>query len=99
MGFSRPMPDRIELNLAESYEFRDEGRTALFRIRKGVKWSDGVPFTVDDILFWYYDMTFDESARDLPLPPSTWLIDNKPIKLEKIDDHTLKVSASRTWTA
>ena len=72
MGFSRPLPDSIVHNLAENFEFRDEGRTAIFKIRRGIKWSDGVPFTVDDILFWYYDMTFDDNARphNQPVPPS-----------------------------
>ena len=97
MGFSRPLPDSIVHNLAESFEFRDEGRTAIFKIRKGIKWSDGVPFTVDDILFWYYDMTFDDNARphNQPVPPSVWVVDGKPIDLKKIDDHTLEVSSSK----
>jgi ABC-type transport system substrate-binding protein len=97
MGFSRPMPDSIVHNLAENFEFLDEGRTAIFKIRKGIKWSDGVPFTVDDILFWYYDMTFDDNARphNQPVPPSVWVVDGKPIDLKKIDDHTLEVSSSK----
>ncbi len=97
MGFSRPLPDSIVHNLAESFKFRDEGRTAIFKIRKGIKWSDGVPFTVDDILFWYYDMTFDDNARphNQPVPPSVWVVDGKPIDLKKIDDHTLEVSSSK----
>lgn len=95
MGFKRPIADGIELNLAESYEFQDEGRIVIFKIRKGVKWSDGVPFTVDDILFWYYDMTFDDSARDLPIVPFEWLVDGEPLKLEKIDDTTLKISSPK----
>ena len=97
MGFARPMPDSILYNLAESFEFHDEGRTAIFKIRKGIKWSDGVPFTVDDILFWYYDMTFDDNARphNQPVPPSVWVVDGKPIDLKKIDDHTLEVSSSK----
>ena len=55
MGHERPLANSIQLNLAESYRFLDADKTAIFKIRKGVKWSDGVPFTVDDILF-YYDL-------------------------------------------
>jgi peptide/nickel transport system substrate-binding protein len=91
MGFSRPLPDSIVLGLAESYEFLDGGRTALFYLRKGVKWSDGHPFTVDDILFWYYDMVFDDNARADPFPPAGWIVDGKPMRFEKVDEVTLKI--------
>ena len=89
------LPGIFQLNLAESYQFSSEGRELIVKIRRGVKWSDGVPFTVDDILFWYYDMVFDEAARTMPLFPSIWLVDGKPMKMEKIDDRTLKVSAEK----
>ena len=91
MGFSRPMPDSIVHQLAERYEFLDDGRTAIFYLRKGVKWSDGHPFTVDDILFWYYDMIFDDDARDNPFPPAGWMVDGVPMRFEKVDDYTLKI--------
>lgn len=40
MGYERPLPKRIRHNLAESHEFLDGGKTALFKIREGIKWSD-----------------------------------------------------------
>ena len=94
-GYERPFANSIEPNLAERWEFRDEGRTAIFYLRKGVRWSDGQPFTVDDVLFWYYDMAFDDNARTVALFPSIWLVDGKPAKMEKIDDYTLKVTAEK----
>ena len=95
LGFSRPYPDRIEFGLAEHYEFEDEGRSIIFRLRKGLRWSDGHPFTVDDILFWYWDMEMNDDARDDPVPDSVWLVDGKPIQLEKIDDLTLRFSSAK----
>ena len=98
MGYERPYPPKsIQLNLAESFDLSDDGKTAIAKIRKGVKWSDGVPFTVDDILFWYYDMEFNDDARRAtrPIPPAHWRVDGKPIKFEKIDDHTLKISSPK----
>ena len=91
MGYERPLPTGLHLNLAESYEYSDEGRTVIFRIRKGVKWSDGAPFTVDDILFWYYDVEHNDDARNLAIADTEWMVDGKPIGMEKIDDHTLRV--------
>lgn len=90
MGYERPMPNRILYNLAERHEFLDEGRTALFYLRKGLKWSDGHPFTVDDILFWYHDMWVDPDARRSPLFPTQYLVEGEPIEMEKVDDHTIR---------
>ncbi|RKX32374.1 MAG: hypothetical protein DRP71_12115 [Verrucomicrobia bacterium] len=95
MMFERPLAERIEVNLAESYEFLEEGRVALFRLRRGIRWSDGVPLTTADFLFWYEDMTFNDNARSVALFPSEWLIDGKPIRMEAIDDFTLKFSAAK----
>ncbi len=95
MGYERPLAKSIQLSLAESYAFQDEGRIAIFKIRKDIKWSDGVPFTVDDILFWYDDMTFNDDARNSPLPPRIWTVDDRPIRMEKVDAHTLKISSPK----
>ncbi len=93
MQYAKPVPTQLQINLAQSYEFEDEGRSVIFKIRKGVKWSDGAPFTVDDILFWYEDMTLNEKARYAPLFPSRWTSRGKPLGMEKIDDHTLRIFA------
>src|SRR5687767_3279272 len=37
----------------QRWEITDGGRTITFYLRKGHKWSDGQPFTADDIMFWY----------------------------------------------
>ncbi len=43
---------KIKKELAKSYKFVDE-RTLIFNLRKDVTWSDGVPFTADDVSFTY----------------------------------------------
>lgn len=97
LTFAHPMGDSIEPNLAERWEFRDGGRELYVYIREGIRWSDGHPFTADDILFYYNDLLFDEDARPLDrnVTPSAFLVDGKPIRLEKIDDLTLRYSADR----
>ena len=94
-GFSRPLADSFEVALAERVWYEDGHRTAYFKLRKGLKWSDGVPFTVDDILFWYYDMLVDDDARNDPVIPGNWLVDRKPVKMEKVDDLTIKVTSPK----
>ncbi len=96
MDYERPnLSKRIVPNLAESYSFEDEGRTAIFRIRKGIKWSDGVPFTVDDILFWYDDMLVNDDARSRPLFPSNFLVEGQPVQMSKVDNLTLRVTSHK----
>ncbi len=43
---------KIRCKLAQSYTFLDD-TTLRFKLRKGVRWSDGVPFTSEDVLFTY----------------------------------------------
>ena len=93
MGYERPLARAIQLNLAESYEFIDEGRSVIFKLRQGTRWSDGEPFKVDDILFWYEDVALNENARNDPLFPSRWINAGQPVKLTKIDELTLKISS------
>ena len=42
--------------LAESWEISPDGKKIVFRLREGVKWSDGAPCTSDDVLFTYKKM-------------------------------------------
>lgn len=95
MGYARPLPDSLELGLAESYSFSDSGKVATFKLRKGLRWSDGHPFSVDDILFYYNDVIMDNDARQGVAPPAGWIVDGKPMIFEKVDDNTLRVSATR----
>jgi peptide/nickel transport system substrate-binding protein len=95
MGYERPLPNSIQHNLAESHWFEDEGRSAFFKLREGIKWSDGHPVTVDDVLFWYYDMSVDDNARQDPALGSVWVVDGEPIQMEKVDDLTLKVMSTK----
>lgn len=49
-------------NIAESWEISDDATTYTFKLREGLKWSDGHPFTSDDVLFWWEDV---ETATDI----------------------------------
>src|SRR5918998_1025456 len=42
-----------EGRLAEKWDISSDGRTFTFTLRKGLKWSDGAPFTSKDVLFTY----------------------------------------------
>lgn len=40
-------------HVARDFEILDDGREYLFHLREGMRWSDGHPFTAEDILFWW----------------------------------------------
>lgn len=75
-------------NLAKSWELSKDGKTVTIHFRKGVKWSDGVPFTADDIMFWYEDMFLNDELT--PSKPRLWCPGDKPMVVEKIDDYTVR---------
>ncbi|GIV78123.1 ABC transporter substrate-binding protein [Litorilinea aerophila] len=76
-------------NLAESVEVSDDGTEFTFTIRKGHKWSDGEPFTTEDIMFWYEDIAMNPELS--PAPPTIIMAGGEPAVFERIDDHTFKV--------
>src|SRR5262249_42005079 len=43
-------------NIAESVDTNADATQFTFKLRKGLKWSDGQPFTADDVTFWYDDV-------------------------------------------
>lgn len=81
----------IEPNVAESYEASADATEYTFKLREGMKWSDGAPLTADDILFWYEDILTNEEYQAVhPLP--NWLrAGGKPVVIEKLDDYAFKV--------
>jgi ABC-type transport system substrate-binding protein len=46
-------------NIAADYELSDGARVLTLHLRRGLRWSDGVPFTADDIIFWREDVSLD----------------------------------------
>jgi len=61
-----------------------DGKTVTWKLKQGVKWHDGKPFTADDVVFnWEY-------ARD-PATAATTIGSYQDIKAEKVDDYTVKV--------
>ena len=74
--------------LAKSYEILPDNKTYIIHLRKGIKWSDGVEITADDVYFTYKTIIFggfgDGSAKDV------MTIDGMLPDVQKIDKYTVK---------
>lgn len=55
-----PMP-----NLAKSWEWSEDGHKLTMHLIEGAKWSDGVPFSSDDIMFYWEDNIVDPNVSPL----------------------------------
>jgi peptide/nickel transport system substrate-binding protein len=73
--------------LAESWETNANASEWTLHFRKGLRWSDGQPFTVDDILFWWEDMALNTECPEAI--PSWAMSGGKPMEAIKVDDHTI----------
>lgn len=77
-------------NMAKSFEWNADNTAVTFTLRKGHKWSDGAPFTADDIVFWYNDIILNTDLYKTV--PSYWMYGGKPMEVTKVDDLTVKFS-------
>ncbi len=83
-------------NLCISWKVGEGGRTYTFYLRKGLKWSDGEPFTVDDIMFWYEDILLNKELT--PAFPAWLAPAGTPVKIEKVNDCTVRFRFSRPYS-
>ncbi|MBS0222418.1 MAG: peptide ABC transporter substrate-binding protein [Proteobacteria bacterium] len=61
-----------------------DGKSVTWKLKKGVTWHDGKPFTADDVVFnWQY-------SKD-PATAAVTIADYKDILVEKVDDYTITI--------
>lgn len=70
----------VQYDLATSYEISDNGLEWMVKIRDDVKFSDGEPLTIDDVIFTFETAKNNHSVVDL----------QNLKKMEKLDAYTVK---------
>ena len=87
-----PIDGKIEGVLAQSWEISPDKTKITFTMREGLKWSDGQPLTVDDVVFTYNDIYLNEN-----IPTDTRDVlrvgkDRKLPTVKKIDNRRVEFS-------
>lgn len=75
-------------HLAKSYHVSDDDRVFTFKLRRGVRWSDGEPFTANDILYWWEREATDPEIYGA-IPP-VMVSAGKPGKVVKVNDYEVQ---------
>src|SRR3977135_4163701 len=77
-----------EIPSKENDGLAEDGLSVIWKLKRGVKWHDGKPFTADDVVFnWEYARTPETAAVSIA--------SYKDIKVEKIDDFTVRVGFAK----
>ncbi len=69
-------------NVASDWEWNEDFTELTLTLREGHKWSDGEPFTADDIVFWYNHLIMDKAITESP--KDRFLSEGKPMKVEAL---------------
>jgi len=93
-----PRTEEFVPALAKSWEVSEDRKTYTFHLRKGVRWSDGQPFTADDVIFTFdailTDVVDPETGRARPKYPSRYyeqyIINGEKLRYEKLDEYTVR---------
>ncbi|AVA25260.1 ABC transporter substrate-binding protein [Rhizobium sp. LEGMi198b] len=81
---TEPLP-----NLAKGWEWSPDGHKLTMHLIEGAKWSDGVPFNADDIMFYWEDEVIDPNVSPLGGGASPEAF-GEGTTLKKIDDYTIE---------
>lgn len=87
---------KTEPALAKSWSVSRDGKTYTLHLRRGLRFSDGEPFSAADVLFsfhLYLDEKIHSSQRDL------LIVGGKPISVQKVDDYTVRFQLAQPYAA
>lgn len=82
-------------NVAKSWMWNKDYSQITFFFRKGHRWSDGEPFTADDMLFYMEDIILNKAIHDKI--PSPW--GEFGVRIEKIDETSVTLIFNKPYTS
>lgn len=74
-------------NVAKGWTWNDDFTRITFELREGHRWSDGAPFTAEDVAFWFNDIILEPAIY--PNVPGMWLFGGEPPVVTVVDATTV----------
>ena len=90
-----PLNAELIPGLAKSWTIAPDRKSVTFQLRRGIKWSDGKPFTADDVVFTFMDVIGNDDVNSNSRDGCT--IGGQFIQVKKLDDYTVKASVSEPF--
>jgi len=92
--------EEITPNILEDFQVNEGNNEFTFRLREGLRWSDGVPVTMDDVKFAIEDFQFHDELS--PAGVGAWLREQgqpgaDPMTFEVVDDWTFKLKFKESY--
>lgn len=75
-------------NVAKSWSWNDDFTQLTFVLRKGHRWSDGAPFTAEDVKYWYDSLALN--PKIIEKPKDYVLVAGKRMTVDVIDAQTVR---------
>ena len=85
----------LEPGVFEHWEQTDDATVLTFRIRRGLKWSDGAPVVSEDVRFCIEDVVLEREIYPVPEDWSHW--GGEPVKVEVLDERTFRLRFARSY--
>ncbi len=79
-------------NVAKAYKLSDDQKTMTLWLREGMKWSDGQPFTADDVVFYFEDCVGNDKI--FPKVPAHFRPGGKRIQAVKIGEYQVELRSA-----
>jgi len=79
---------QIVPNVAKSWEWNADFTQLTFSLRAGHKWSDGEPFTAEDVVFWYNNLMMDPNV--IAEAKGYALAGDEPMEVVALDETTVQ---------
>jgi peptide/nickel transport system substrate-binding protein len=83
----------IAPGICDTWETNADNSEWTIHLREGLKWSDGEPCTVDDVLFWWdYNTVKGDASYPEGIPDFGQDANGKLVEWTRVDDFTLKMT-------